>query len=174
MARGRQGTGRGDAATQEPPSKVRPMRARDVQQVLGIEQQISATPWPRHMLLSELGRPGTIDLVAVEGAAEITGYVLASRYADVWHVLNVAVRPDRRRRGIARNMMVELFDRAAGKPHLGFTLEVRVSNAGAIRLYRELGFADHGVRPGYYSDNNEDALIMWRSGLPDDMHGIAR
>ena len=171
MARGRQGASRRQADVEPVEAKIRPMRARDVQQVLGIERQVSATPWPRHMLLSELGRPGTIDIVAVEGAAEVVGYVLASRYADVWHILNVAVRPDRRRRGNARRMMLDLFDRAGGRAHLGFTLEVRVSNEGAIRLYRDLGFVDHGVRPGYYSDNNEDALIMWRAGTPEDRLG---
>lgn len=151
-------------------ARVRPMRARDVPQVLAIEQATAATPWPRHMLMAELGRPGTIDLVTVEGAAEIAGYVLASRYADVWHVLNVAVRPDRRRMGYARRMMVELFQRAGEKSHMGFTLEVRVSNQAAIRLYQGLGFLDHGVRREYYSDNREDALVMWRSGVPEDLN----
>jgi len=73
----------------------------------------------------------------------------------------------------AIEVMKDLFDRAASKPHLGYTLEVRVSNGGAIRLYKDLGFAEHGIRPGYYSDNGEDAVIMWRSGAPDDMHGIS-
>jgi len=143
------------------------MRPRDVPQVARIEQSVSATPWPRHMLLAELGRPSTLDLVAVE-EGDVVGYVLASRYADVWHILNVAVRDDRRRRGIGRGMLQELFGRAAVVPHLGFTLEVRVSNAGAITLYENLGFLSHGVRKGYYSDNGEDALIMWRSGTGDD------
>lgn len=145
---------------------VRPMRPRDVPQIVRIEAEVSASPWPRHMLLAELGRPGTVDLAAVEGA-DVVGYVLASRYADVWHVLNVATRPDRRRRGIARRMLIELFARAGQSAHLGFTLEVRVSNTGAIRLYEQLGFLSHGVRTGYYSDNGEDALIMWRSGTGD-------
>jgi len=61
----------------------------------------------------------------------------------------------------------ELFRRGDGHAHRGFTLEVRVSNAQAINLYKKLGFEDYGVRPGYYSDNREDALIMWRSGEPE-------
>jgi ribosomal-protein-alanine N-acetyltransferase len=65
-------------------------------------------------------------------------------------------------------MLGEVMERAQELPNLGFTLEVRVSNAGAIALYRELGFVDHGVRPRYYTDNNEDALIMWRHGVPED------
>ena len=152
--------------------KVRPVRARDVTQIMAIDEATSATPWPRHLLMAELGRAGTIDLAMAEGEHEVVGYVLASRYADVWHVLNIAVRPDRRRRGYGRALMVSLFERA-GADNLGFTLEVRVSNAAAIQLYRALGFVDHGVRRGYYSDNGEDALIMWRRGVPEDAHEAA-
>jgi len=144
------------------------MRTTDVPHVHAIDCAVSTIPWPRHMLHAELGKSGTVDIVCVIGN-EVVGFILASRYADVWHVLNVGVRPDRWRRGIGRQMMLELFDRAEALPNLGFTLEVRVSNAGAIALYRQLGFLDHGVRPGYYSDNHEDALVMWRQGIPEDL-----
>jgi ribosomal-protein-alanine N-acetyltransferase len=147
--------------------RIRPMRMTDVPHVHAIDCAVSAIPWPRHMLHAELGKSGTVDIVCVIGN-EVVGFVLASRYADVWHVLNVAVRPDHWRRGIGRLMLVEVVDRAQELPNLGFTLEVRVSNAGAIALYRALGFVEHGMRPGYYSDNNEDALIMWRNGVPGD------
>jgi ribosomal-protein-alanine N-acetyltransferase len=92
---------------------------------------------------------------------------MVSRYADVWHVLNVCVREQERGRGIGGMLLEELFVRADRVPHLGFTLEVRVSNEPAIHLYRRKGFVSHGVRPRYYSDNGEDALIMWRAGEPD-------
>jgi ribosomal-protein-alanine N-acetyltransferase len=72
-----------------------------------------------------------------------------------------------RDQGIGAQLLDALFERASSKPHLGFTLEVRVSNARAIHLYRRKGFLDHGIRPGYYSDNGEDAMIMWRSGAPE-------
>jgi ribosomal-protein-alanine N-acetyltransferase len=143
------------------------MRTTDVPHVHAIDCAVSTIPWPRHMLHAELGKSGTVDIVCVIGN-EVVGFILSSRYADVWHVLNVGVRPDHWRRGIGRQMMLELFDRAEALPNLGFTLEVRVSNAGAIALYRQLGFLDHGVRPGYYSDNQEDALVMWRRGAPED------
>jgi ribosomal-protein-alanine N-acetyltransferase len=140
----------------------------DVPHVHAIDCVISAIPWPRHMLHAELGKSGTLDIVCVIGN-ELVGFILVSRYADVWHVLNVGVRPDHWRQGIGRKMMLEVFARAQDLPNLGFTLEVRVSNTGAIALYRQLGFTDHGVRPGYYSDNHEDALIMWREGTPEDL-----
>ena len=85
-----------------------------------------------------------------------------SRYVDAWHVMNVAVAPEYRRRGIAGTLLERLFEVTSEDPRRGYTLEVRVSNADAIRLYERLGFEARGVRRGYYTDNREDALIMWR------------
>jgi ribosomal-protein-alanine N-acetyltransferase len=159
--------GRG-RATQEHRPRVRPMRMTDVPHVHAIDCAVSAIPWPRHMLHAELGKSGTIDVVCNVGN-EVVGFVMASRYADVWHILNVAVRPDHWREGVGRLLMDDVITRADRVPHLGFTLEVRVSNHGAIAMYRGFAFVDHGVRPAYYSDNNEDALIMWRGGDPGDL-----
>ena len=152
--------------------RVRRMRMTDVPHVHAIDCAVSAIPWPRHMLHAELGKSGTIDIVCVIGN-EVVGFVLASRYADVWHILNVGVRPDHWRRGIGRLLLEDTITRGDEVPHLGFTLEVRISNAPAIALYRGFGFIDHGVRPGYYSDNNEDALIMWRGGDAGDRGDVA-
>jgi ribosomal-protein-alanine N-acetyltransferase len=159
--------GRGKRAAAPPAIKVRDMRPRDVPQVVAIENATSATPWTRAMFLSELGRPGTLDLVA-DQAGDVLAYIMVSRYADVWHILNLCVRGPQRGQGLGGRMLDELFTRAAGRAHLGFTLEVRVSNETAIRLYRRKGFLEHGIRPGYYSDNGEDAIIMWRGGGPED------
>jgi len=161
---------RGKRATAPPAIKIREMRPRDVPQVVVIENATSATPWTRAMFMSELGRPGTLDLVADRGG-DVLAYVMVSRYADVWHILNLCVRESQRGQGLGARMLEELFVRAGRKAHLGFTLEVRVSNDAAIRLYRRKGFLEHGVRPGYYSDNGEDALIMWRGGGPDGGDG---
>ena len=158
---------RGRPAPAEPKIKIRQMRNGDLSQVVAIETASSTTPWTRAMFQSELGRPGTIDLVADRGG-DVLGFTIVSRYADVWHVLNVCVRHGLRGQGIGGRMLEELFERASGKPHLGFTLEVRVSNESAIHLYRRKGFLEHGIRPGYYSDNGEDAIIMWRGGGPED------
>ena len=158
---------RGKRAASPPAIKIREMRPRDVPQVVAIENATSATPWTRAMFMSELGRPGTLDLVADRGG-DVLAYVMVSRYADVWHILNLCVRESQRGRGLGGRMLDELFVRADRRAHLGFTLEVRVSNAPAIRLYRRKGFLEHGVRPGYYSDNGEDAIIMWRGGGPEE------
>jgi ribosomal-protein-alanine N-acetyltransferase len=76
--------------------------------------------------------------------------------------MNVAVHPDRQRRGIASRLLERLFVLTRDDERRGYTLEVRVSNDGAIRLYEGLGFESRGIRRGYYTDNREDALIMWR------------
>ena len=155
-------------APPEPAVRIRQMRNGDLPQVLAIETASSTTPWTRAMFQSELGRPGTIDLVADRGG-DVLGYIMVSRYADVWHILNVCVRAGQRGQGFGGDLLEELFERASAKPHLGFTLEVRASNDPAIHLYRRKGFLEHGIRPGYYSDNNEDAIIMWRGGGPEDV-----
>ena len=95
---------------------------------------------------------------------------MISRYVDAWHVMNVAVAPSHRRRGIARTLLDNLFAQTAGDGRRGYTLEVRVSNTGAIKLYEALGFRARGVRRGYYTDNREDALIMWRDPAAQEAH----
>lgn len=155
--------GRGDPGTADVAIRVREMRPADLTQVLAIESATAAVPWSRAMLAAEVERRESIHLVA-SAAADVHGYIFVTRYADVWHILNVTVRESARNRGIGRLLMNEMFVRGDRHPHLGYTLEVRVSNAPAIHLYEALGFEDHGVRRGYYSDNGEDALIMWRGG----------
>ena len=76
--------------------------------------------------------------------------------------MNVAVAPGYRRHGIASRLLDELFRVTEGDQRRGYTLEVRVSNAHAISLYERLGFRARGIRRGYYTDNREDALIMWK------------
>jgi [ribosomal protein S18]-alanine N-acetyltransferase len=80
-------------------------------------------------------------------------------------VMNVAVDPDRRRRGIATTLLERLFELTRDDERRGYTLEVRISNEDAIHLYEKLGFEPRGIRRGYYTDNKEDALIMWRDSL---------
>jgi ribosomal-protein-alanine N-acetyltransferase len=103
-----------------------------------------------------------VSLGAVDDAGALVGYLVLSRYVDAWHVMNVAVAPERRREGIASALLRQLLDQTRGDAKRGYTLEVRVSNVGAISLYERFGFRPKGVRRGYYTDNREDALIMWR------------
>ena len=144
-----------------PPLEIRRLTYADLPQVIAIERRAFPTPWSLAMFVLELSKPSGICLVAVSDE-RIAGYLVCSRYDIVWHVMNVAVEPDRRREGIATALLDELFSRA-DEPGEQYTLEVRTSNDAAIALYERFGFQSAGVRPGYYHDNKEDALIMWRT-----------
>ena len=141
--------------------EIRTLTLGDLGAIEQIERRAYRTPWSRSMFASELGKPTSICLGAFEGE-QLIGYIVYSRYVDAWHVMNVAVDPDFQRRGIASSLLGRLFELTAGDEKRGYTLEVRVSNSDAIRLYERLGFEGHGVRRGYYTDNREDALIMWK------------
>jgi [ribosomal protein S18]-alanine N-acetyltransferase len=142
--------------------ELRRLDARDLDTVEVIERASYPTPWSRSMFAAELRKPSALALGAYLETGELVGYAFVSRYVDAWHVMNVAVAPEHRGRGIATVLLERLFEVTAGDPRRGYTLEVRVSNATAIRLYERLGFQSRGVRRGYYTDNREDALIMWR------------
>jgi ribosomal-protein-alanine N-acetyltransferase len=141
--------------------EIRRLVNADLGAVERIERRSYPTPWSRSMFASELAKPSSICLGALEGD-ELLGYLIISSYVDAWHVMNIAVDPDHRGRGVARALFDRLFELTAGDDARGFTLEVRVSNQEAIRLYDRLGFRSKGVRRAYYTDNREDALIMWR------------
>jgi ribosomal-protein-alanine N-acetyltransferase len=141
--------------------EIRTLETSDLTAIETIEQRAYPTPWSRSMFASELAKPTSICLGAFEGD-ELLGYVINSRYVDAWHVMNVAVDPDRRRRGVATSLLERLFELTRDDERRGYTLEVRISNEDAIRLYEKLGFEPRGIRRGYYTDNKEDALIMWK------------
>ena len=141
--------------------EIRTLGLGDLDAIESIEQRAYPTPWSRAMFASELAKPTSICLGAFEGV-ELVGYIVNSRYVDAWHVMNVAVDPARRRRGIASRLLERLFEVTRDDERRGYTLEVRVTNDGAISLYEGLGFEARGLRRGYYTDNREDALIMWR------------
>ena len=148
--------------------EIRALESRDLDAVEEIERASYPTPWSRSMFAAELQKPSSLAIGAYHEAGELLGYAIVSRYVDAWHLMNIAVLPDFRRRGIAQTLLERLFEVTATDPRRGYTLEVRVSNAQAIRLYERLGFEARGVRRGYYTDNREDALIMWREPTPTE------
>jgi len=148
--------------------ELRRLTAKDLSAIEEIEKRSYPTPWSRAMFAGELAKPTSICLGAYDGeTGALAGYLIISRYVDAWHVMNVAVAPEFRRRGIARTLLEELFELTAGDERRGYTLEVRVSNDAAIRLYERLGFVEHGTRRGYYTDNHEDAKIMWKNPVEE-------
>ena len=147
--------------------ETRKLSTRDLNEIERIERLSYPTPWSRSMFASEFAKGSSLCLGAYEeGGGPLRGYLIVSRYIDAWHVMNLAVDPARRRRGIARRLLEHVFELTADDGRRGYTLEVRVSNTEAIRLYERLGFQPRGVRRGYYTDNREDALIMWRDPEP--------
>ena len=148
--------------------ELRRLEAGDLDEVETIERDSYPTPWSRSMFDAELRKASSLALGAFTEENGLVGYAFVSRYVDAWHVMNVAVVPELRRRGIASALLERLFAVTSTDPRRGYTLEVRISNTGAIQLYEQLGFEPRGVRRGYYTDNREDALIMWREPSPSE------
>ena len=153
--------------------ELRRLALADLAAIEEIERRSYRTPWSRSMFAGELAKPSSICIGAFgddgdEGGSALRGYLIVSRYVDAWHVMNVAVDPDHRGHGIATLLLQRLFELTADDARRGYTLEVRVSNAVAIGLYEQLGFEARGIRRGYYTDNREDALIMWKDPVARD------
>jgi ribosomal-protein-alanine N-acetyltransferase len=140
---------------------IRRLTYADLPQVVAIERRSFPTPWSLAMFVLELSKPAGVCLAALEGE-QLIGYAICSRYDTIWHLMNICVDPDRRRRGIASALLASLVERI-DDPGAQLTLEVRRSNDGAVQLYERFGFRAAGVRRRYYQDNGEDALIMWRT-----------
>jgi ribosomal-protein-alanine N-acetyltransferase len=137
---------------------LRPMTAGDIAAILRLEQEIFPHPWTEGILRDELAAARRTYLVAEEGG-EIIGYGGLMIVMEDAHITNLAVAPAARGRGVATRLFLELAESALddGAEHL--TLEVRIGNLDARRLYGRFGFAPVGIRKDYYVD--EDALIMW-------------
>ena len=142
---------------------VRRLAYADLPEVLSIERRAFTTPWSLAMFVLELSKAGGV-MLAASHAERLVGYLVCSRYVDVWHLMNIAVDPDLRRLGIATTLIAAMLERGGAEE--SYTLEVRPSNVAAIELYREHGFRAAGHRRRYYHDNGEDALIMWRGEVP--------
>jgi ribosomal-protein-alanine N-acetyltransferase len=144
----------------------RAKRPEDLARVVEIEQSAFARPWSRDLIAREMAHDWSSILLAVEpapGGEAVLGLVVFWLVHDEVHVLNVAVAPEARRRGVARALMREVERRGAGRGARIATLEVRRSNQAALELYRSLGYRKVGVRPRYYAEEGEDAIVMERA-----------
>lgn len=147
---------------------IRDLSCSDLPVVVSIERRSFRSPWSIGMFALEASKGDTVSLAATEGS-RVVGYLVLSRFDRAWHLMNVAVAPEHRRRGVASQLIDSAFGRIdSGEP---VTLEVRPSNRSAVALYESFGFRSFGLRRGYYPDNGEDALVMWkgdpeRAGVP--------
>jgi ribosomal-protein-alanine N-acetyltransferase len=145
------------------PAALRPMTAADVQRIVDIEKDGFKNPWSADLLRRELHHDWSTSLVAVrDGPAgdRILGFIVFWVVHDEVHVLNIAVALEARRQGIARVLMDEAARRGRAAGAKLSTLEVRRSNTAAITLYESIGYRRVGVRPNYYVDEGEDAIVM--------------
>jgi len=142
---------------------VRRAGLADVTAIWAIEQASFPTPWSRWSFLAELGHGNSHTLVAGPAPPQpwqTWGYLIFWVVLDEMHILNLAVAPDRRRRGIARRLLAEGLAQARELGAALAWLEVRTSNLAAQALYESFGFREVGRRPGYYDDTREDAILL--------------
>ncbi|HEY8417705.1 MAG TPA: ribosomal protein S18-alanine N-acetyltransferase [Limnochordales bacterium] len=152
---------------QEPlPIVIEPMRVADIDMVMEIERRSFPTPWSRAAFVSELLDNDRAHYFVARATTDngplVVGYIGLWLIAGEGHITNVAVHPDYRQRGIGRRLLEAAAELCRARSARRMTLEVRVSNLVAQRLYRDMGFVSAGIRRGYYRDNNEDAIIMWK------------
>ncbi len=139
---------------------IRKMQYQDIEQVCKIEKDLFSLPWKPSDFSSVIQNDNNIYLVA-EMNKEIIGYCGLWGIIDEGHINNVAISKEYQGRGVGYSMLTELIRLARAKGLRSFTLEVRLSNEAAIKLYKKIGFNNGGIRPNFYSFPKEDALIMW-------------
>ena len=143
----------------------RQMTLEDVDRIVDIENRSFTMPWSRRLFWEEAQNEDAVYIV-VEVDGKVVAYAGAylSPYGDA-EVMSVAVDPDVRGRGIGTALFARLIEEVKARGMTAITLEVRPSNAAAIRLYEKFGLRSVGRRPHYYTDNDEDALIMWNTHI---------
>ena len=139
--------------------KIIPMNESHVAQVAALEKQCFSDPWSENSVASELENPLSLWLIAEENGA-VCGYVGSQTVLDETDMMNIAVHPDCRRKGIAAALITELVSRLKARGSRVLRLEVRESNFSAITLYEALGFTQLGLRKNYYRNPKENALIL--------------
>ena len=145
--------------------RVEAMRLDDLPAVQSIEQASFTTPWPAHAYRNELETNRLAQYLVVRAGSEVVGYAGVWLMVDEAHITTFAVHPSWRRRRVGERLLLSVIDVAVARGAREATLEVRLSNMPARRLYEKYGFRPVGIRPRYYSDNGEDALIMTTEAL---------
>ena len=135
------------------------MKEDHVSQIAQLEQLCFRDPWSEKSIASELNNPLAYWLAAVEEDG-VVGYIGSQTVMDESDMMNVAVHPDHRRKGIAEVLVNALCDALQARGSISLALEVRASNAPAIALYEKMGFSQVGLRKNYYRNPKEDALIL--------------
>jgi ribosomal-protein-alanine N-acetyltransferase len=149
------------------PVVIEDMRLEDISAVQLVENASFPIPWPANAFRHELTQNKNAHYLVAKEGDHIVGYAGLWLSLDEAHITTFAVLPEYRRRKIGERMLLSIFERAERLGAEWLTLEVRASNLPAQRLYEKYGFRPAGIRRRYYSDNNEDAIIMWTERLRD-------
>ncbi|WP_066505781.1 ribosomal protein S18-alanine N-acetyltransferase [Abyssisolibacter fermentans] len=142
---------------------VRQMNINDIDLVCDIEVKSFSTPWSKNAFVDEIESNKLSDYLVVEYQGKVVGYGGMWLILDEAHITNIAIHPNFRGKGLGNYIVEGIINRCREKNILKITLEVRESNHTAIALYKKYGFEECGKRLGYYSDTNEDAIIMWKN-----------
>ncbi|MDR7002713.1 ribosomal protein S18-alanine N-acetyltransferase [Neobacillus niacini] len=137
------------------------MREEDIDQILEVEHASFSTPWSREAFYNELNNNKFAVYIVLEEYDKIIGYCGAWIVIDEAHITNIAILPEYRGKKLGEALMQKMMSVAREMGAKSMTLEVRVTNQIAQSLYRKFGFQNGGIRKNYYSDNQEDALVMW-------------
>jgi [ribosomal protein S18]-alanine N-acetyltransferase len=142
------------------------MRRRHLRGVMAIERQVYPRPWSPSLFVAEMSETSNRTYLVARMGRDVVGYAGMICYGDEAHITTIAVDPEHQRKRIGTRLLYELIRSAVDLGARAVSLEVRMSNWGAQRLYGRFGFRPVGVRRGYYQETGEDALIMW----VDDVH----
>ncbi|WP_409296573.1 ribosomal protein S18-alanine N-acetyltransferase [Peribacillus sp. SCS-26] len=139
----------------------RRMIPEDIEQVLAVEHQSFTLPWSREAFENELMNNKYALYLVLEDEGRVIGYCGTWLVLDEAHITNIAILPEYRGRSLGEALLIKMMQTVMEMGAISITLEVRVSNMPAQSLYRKLGFQNGGIRKRYYTDNYEDALVMW-------------
>ncbi len=142
---------------------LREMEIKDLEEIMEIEKAAFSTPWTRNSFEKEIRENMLAKYIVAEVEGKVVGYVGIWLIIDEGHITNIAVSKDYRGMGIGKFLMMGMIDFCKKQGIHNMTLEVRASNTVAQNLYRKMGFLDCGIRPNYYADDHEDAVIMWKT-----------
>lgn len=141
---------------------VRKMEEKDLDRIMEIEQDCFTTPWSREAFLLEITKNELARYIVAETDGIVAGYGGIWMIVGEGHITNIGVESKYRRLGVGNKILEGLIEASRDTEVMSMTLEVRESNIAAQNLYKKYGFVDYGKRPNYYSDDNEDAIIMWK------------
>lgn len=137
------------------------MNEHDLDEIMLLEQKCFTLPWTKEAFFNELNQNQFASYIVLEEEGKIVGYCGAWLVIDEAHITNIAVLPEFRGRGFGEALLNKMIEQCREKGIERMTLEVRVSNIAAQSLYKKLGFLNGAIRKNYYSDNQEDAIVMW-------------